>query len=546
MTAAASHTGPQSGWVLDGRYALDAPIGVGGTATVWRATHLRLHQPVAVKFLRDPADPALRERFMHEAQTAAAVRHRHVVEVIDVGVHEGWIYLVMELLTGESLADRIGRGPMELADAAALLGQLLGGLAAVHDAGILHLDLKPENVFLVDDGDGVFPKLVDFGIAASAAAPSDSWSGERGIMGTPEYMSPEHVEGRADLDVRADLYSLGVLFYEMLAAELPFHGRELSELLHAVAAGEHVPLERYRPDLGPHVLSFAERAMAGERLERYESARAMRRALAGAVHQTASSPQRHHTPEGEELRSAAARVDLTSRFQAVPVEPRDSMIRVRHRDTRSHTMAPPVPARRSRRLAWVALALGVPLALGVAGWAMLGELGSSEEAATPGPPAPVAAAMGEPVAEVPGEQAADEQIGDERLEDERLDGEARSTAMEEPAPEAARPSQVRWLLEGVPERARLWVDGERANPRAVEGGLELVLAADGEEHGLRIEAARREPWEGSLHAEHDGVLQVELERRAPRRRARARERAEREAPEPTPARGTGFVRDPGF
>ena len=115
MTAAASHTGPQSGWVLDGRYALDAPIGVGGTATVWRATHLRLHQPVAVKFLRDPADPALRERFMHEAQTAAAVRHRHVVEVIDVGVHEGWIYLVMELLTGESLADRIGRGPMELA-----------------------------------------------------------------------------------------------------------------------------------------------------------------------------------------------------------------------------------------------------------------------------------------------------------------------------------------------------------------------------------------------------------------------------------------------
>ena len=84
MTAAASHTGPQSGWVLDGRYALDAPIGVGGTATVWRATHLRLHQPVAVKFLRDPADPALRERFMHEAQTAAAVRHRHVVEVIDV------------------------------------------------------------------------------------------------------------------------------------------------------------------------------------------------------------------------------------------------------------------------------------------------------------------------------------------------------------------------------------------------------------------------------------------------------------------------------
>ena len=302
-----------AGRVIGGKYQLDRPLGEGGMGVVWYATHLGLDAPVAIKLLnagvRAPA--RLVDSFLHEAQAAAAVRHRNVVSTTDFGTDaDGRPFMVMELLEGTSLAERFDVGErLPIAELVDIVAQCLSGLAAVHAAGILHRDLKPENVFLVNDGDGVYPKVIDFGISRSLSDDSSpdlakSTGKRRGAMltndstirGTPHYMSPEQAVGLPDVDQRADVYAVGVILYEGLTGQAPYDRPDVVALLSAIAHGGAKPVAKLRPEVGPALSAVVEKAMA-LREDRYFDAREMRAALLAAISATppglAASPRGH-------------------------------------------------------------------------------------------------------------------------------------------------------------------------------------------------------------------------------------------------------------
>lgn len=201
----------RAGSRLAGRYRLAERIGVGGMAEVWRAEDEVLARSVAVKLI-DPgllADPVSRVRFRAEARAAAGLSHPHVVTVHDYGEEDGSPYIVMELLGGQTLADRIGAGPLTPAEAATVCGQTAAALAAAHQAGLVHRDVKPANVFLTRDG----VKVLDFGVAVR---------GESGpAFGTPAYLAPEQLTN-GPVTAAADVFALGVMLFEALAGRRPF------------------------------------------------------------------------------------------------------------------------------------------------------------------------------------------------------------------------------------------------------------------------------------------------------------------------------------
>jgi len=276
----------EKGTVIGGRYRLRREIGQGGMATIWEAEHMTLGSPVAVKFLYTggPKADEMVGRFMREARVAASVRHRNVIEITDFGLSDDrkTPYMVMELLEGESLADRLDR--QRLVDprfATQIVWLALRGLAAVHDAGIVHRDLKPENIYLVTDSDGTYPKLLDFGV--SRETQDDANITKEGILvGTPSYMSPEQARGLRDLDLRTDLYSMGVILYELLAGQLPFESENPGDLIVMITRDKPPPLRLFRQDLPDGLYEWIRRAMTKDRDKRFHDAREMRWALAEA------------------------------------------------------------------------------------------------------------------------------------------------------------------------------------------------------------------------------------------------------------------------
>src|SRR3712207_1856294 len=214
------------GDVLAGRYRIAGLLGRGGMGEVYRADDLKLRQPVALKFLPEAlsADGVTLARFYQEVSVARQVSHRHVCRVYDVAEAEGFHFISMEYVRGEALSSllkRIGRLPEDKAVETAR--QLCAGLAAVHDAGVLHRDLKPANIMLDERGD---VRITDFGIAALAGA----GRGAEAMAGTPAYMSPEQLAGR-ELTTRSDLYSLGLVLYELFTGKRAFEAASLPELL---------------------------------------------------------------------------------------------------------------------------------------------------------------------------------------------------------------------------------------------------------------------------------------------------------------------------
>ena len=285
---------PRPGWVLDGRYRLEKIIGEGGMAVVWRAQHLRLEQSVAIKFLLRQGDEQLRERFLREAKVAAAIQHRHVVQILDFGMSGDMAFMVMEHLVGLTLADRLAKEAIPAQEAMRLTAEILGGLSAVHDAGMAHRDIKPENIFLVEDANGVYSKIVDFGLSKRVGTTRDEKlrsvipTSENLITGTPEYMSPEQARGMPDVDERTDIWSVGVMLYEMLTGEFPHSAEVVGDLLFKIVAEDPPRLVERRPDLGKHVDRFLAGALLRDRDKRYPDARAMRQALLVAVNKTAA------------------------------------------------------------------------------------------------------------------------------------------------------------------------------------------------------------------------------------------------------------------
>ncbi|MER7461371.1 serine/threonine-protein kinase [Streptomyces sp. NPDC097981] len=248
-----SHDGPDNSSVIAGRYRLEKRLGRGGMGTVWRATDELLGRPVAVKELHVDGGTQTKGA-LREARTVAQVRHPHVVVVHDVVEHDGRPHIVMELVDGGSLADRLGAdGPLSPAETARTGLALLGALTAAHARGVLHRDVKPANV-LMEAGTGRVV-LTDFGIARLAGSTTISETGA--FVGSPEYTSPERMQGAA-AGPESDLWSLGVLLCAALTGESPFHRDSLGGVLHAVVYEEIRPPAQAGP-LIPVIRGLLER-----------------------------------------------------------------------------------------------------------------------------------------------------------------------------------------------------------------------------------------------------------------------------------------------
>ena len=274
------------GTELGGRYRVEESLGRGGMGRVFAATDQQLGRRVAVKLLREElTDAVAQERFMREARSAAALSHPHACRLYEVGEHDGLTFLVMELLEGELLSDRILRALLPAVEAVAIILPLMSAVTALHELGLIHRDLKPSNVFLTPQG----VKLLDFGLArhthmdAAFTAPALTMAGS--VAGTLRYMAPEQVTGDP-VDERTDVFALGVMLFEMLTGHIPFNAETNVDWLKAVLNDDPQPLGR--PELlalEPVVLRALQRRSA----DRFASVREMATVLEAAMTPEAST-----------------------------------------------------------------------------------------------------------------------------------------------------------------------------------------------------------------------------------------------------------------
>lgn len=261
---------------LAGRFVIERRLGGGGMGTVYLARDETLGEPVAVKVLREgfASDANVAERFRREVSVARRIVHPNVVRLYDVGDEAGTLFLSMEYVDGESLAERIRRrGPLPLPDVAQLAAQLCDGLIAAHAAGVVHRDLKPANILVRPDGHA---KIIDFGVAKLAEL--EGMTATNLILGTPEYMAPEQVRGRA-VEPRTDLYAVGAVLYEALAGRPPFRGDSAIAVGFAVCTSSPTALGELRHDVPEAWQAFVHKALEKEPAARFASAEAMLAAI---------------------------------------------------------------------------------------------------------------------------------------------------------------------------------------------------------------------------------------------------------------------------
>ncbi|WP_394847605.1 serine/threonine protein kinase [Pendulispora brunnea] len=264
-------------------------IGEGGMASVWLAHHVGLDTQVAVK-LMSPAlacHQAAVERFTREARSAARIHHPNVVQILDYGVPaepNGLPYIVMEYLEGTDLETRIHlRGRLSLEETASIVVQVTRALDKAHELRIVHRDIKPENIFLTSDGEEVFVKVLDFGIAKLLGRGDVSVTNTGATLGTPTYMSPEQMLSAKNVDYRCDLWALAVVTYEMLTGRKPFAGETYGAVCLAVNRGKFRSPSRYRKDIPGALDEWFQRALARDPKKRYRSAREMGEAFLTAI-----------------------------------------------------------------------------------------------------------------------------------------------------------------------------------------------------------------------------------------------------------------------
>jgi len=274
-----------------GNYKALSLLGEGGMGAVYLAEHPGIGRRVAIKVLRKEMDhdPQLLTRFLNEARAANAIRHPNIIEVLDSGTTErGASYLVMELLEGESLSARIKRlSRLDERSAIEIAMQTASGLGAAHAKGIIHRDLKPDNLFVIpEESDAARErvKILDFGIAKLHALAGDSLKTRTGtLMGTPVYMSPEQCLGTKEVDHRSDIYSLGIIIYEMLAGQTPFVSEGFGELLSMHLHEKPGSLRSFAPQVTAEVEFAVMRMLAKKPDDRYQSMADVRVALAVAA-----------------------------------------------------------------------------------------------------------------------------------------------------------------------------------------------------------------------------------------------------------------------
>jgi eukaryotic-like serine/threonine-protein kinase len=383
------------GLVIAGKYVVERPLGHGGMGAVYVVSHAQTGKRMAMKTLLPEFvhDADIVSRFLREAQVMGRLHHRHVVDVFDVGRDGDVLFIVMELLEGKPLGDLLKEETLTLEEALVILLRTMEGVSAAHDQGVVHRDLKPDNIFVCIGTTGRLddPRVLDFGISKLDDPRNEKLTRSGVAMGTPYYMSIEQLNGQRDLDARVDVYAMGVILYEAIAGDPPFLADSMSALAIRVLTTEPVHLGTLRRDLPEGLADVVMKAISRNRDERPRSMRALIEALRPFLPRAAGLA----LPEG----------------QSHPLRtPRSGGQAVAHvRTTRELVFT---PARKPWGL-WVAVAL--TLALGAAGAAVL--LRSQKEgpavlpavaapsAALPeapplAPPPPVVATVVEPPAEV--------------------------------------------------------------------------------------------------------------------------------------------------
>jgi serine/threonine protein kinase len=281
---------------LGNQYALEGEIGRGGMSVVYRARDIRLNRPVAIKVLPPELayDPAIRTRFTREAQTSAQLAHPHIVPIYDVGEREGIAYFVMAIVTGGNLADLLAREPrLPLPQVRKILTEIAEALHYAHLRGVIHRDIKPDNILL--DGESGRVMVTDFGIARAIEA-GTRLTVTGSAVGTPTYMSPEQAMGERELDGRSDIYSLGILAYQMLTGRVPFTAGNAMALLLKHVGEQPRPIAELRPDTPRALREAIDRALMKEPEDRWPSAAALRDALVANEMPVASWRPEHREP----------------------------------------------------------------------------------------------------------------------------------------------------------------------------------------------------------------------------------------------------------
>lgn len=280
-----AESGPLSNQTLGGKYVLGELLGQGGFGAVYQARYMLLNRRQAVKILLEQhfTSPKFRERFIREAQTLASLDHPNIVHVDDFGFEGSRAYLVMPYIGGGSLQTILRRGPLPLADAARYLEQICAALDYAHARSVAHLDLKPLNLLVHEDGRLL---LSDFGLAHLME--QDAIAGSTSLQfGTPTYMAPEHLQGQPER--RSDIYALGIMLYQMLAGRVPFEGSNYAAIMLKHLTEQPPWLRTFRPDL-PALDGVLSRALAKHVEERYQSAGALLADFKGALGGRVSQP----------------------------------------------------------------------------------------------------------------------------------------------------------------------------------------------------------------------------------------------------------------
>ncbi len=377
---------PQPGEIVDGKYRVESLLGKGGMGAVFVVRHVQTQRPFALKSMLGSliGDYEAEQRFIREAKLSGNVDHPGAVATYDIGRHHGCLYMVMELLSGESLSARIARGALAVGDAAHVMTAVLDAVAAAHHKGIVHRDLKPDNIFMhrAPDGRGHEPKILDFGISKALSSDGQPTVGltKTGMMlGTPLYMSPEQVRGAKTIDGRTDIYALGVILYEMLTGVVPYNGNSFADLVLKIVTGDTVPPSARVSTIPPALDAIVMRAMSPEQEARFPDAQSFARALAPYVTVPVYGSQRPR---------AASSAPPPSRAPA----PQPSPQALTPFASESRLDAPPV-----KPLPWPAF-LGVAAAIGLVLWLWLGGDETPVAAEPPAPDTSAAAAVAQPTA----------------------------------------------------------------------------------------------------------------------------------------------------
>lgn len=313
------------GKTIGGRFTLVRPIGEGGMGVVYEATTVGSSRTVAVKILfsKRAANETAVKRFFREAKAVASLSSPQICKIFDIGqLESGEPYFVMEHLVGETLRTRLDRQrSVSVAEAVGIVAQILSALSAAHQKGIVHRDVKPENIFLVrgPDGSGMV-KLIDFGVAKFSRGDDEAVLTKKGtVVGTMWYVAPEQARALPDVDERIDVWATGVIFYELLTGVRPFDADKLSDLLMQILEGDYVPLRNFNPSVPTQIENILSKALAVEPENRYRNAAMFQAALltgwsaaqATTVKGTSRPTSREPSPSSRQPPSASSRANPT-------------------------------------------------------------------------------------------------------------------------------------------------------------------------------------------------------------------------------------------